>query len=290
MKKDYPHGKGKVKWISTDWLAENLKKEEMLILDVQPNVHDFIEEHIPGAVYLTEGLLRCTENNLPAMYVPPVAVEQVFRRTGLKRDIPAVVYTGAGAAKGWGDGLEQTMMAYSLVRFGHNLVYVLDGGLDKWKAEGKPLTKEFTPVKASDFAVQVQEDYFIDYQTFKAIKDSKDVITLDARPADAYEGQKYWIKPGHIPGTIHVPWRSLMADGNPALLKPDQEIQAILDKNGIHPDKMILCTCGTGREATNEFILFKWYLDYPRIKIYEGSYTEWTAYPENPTVTGKNPR
>jgi len=290
MKKDYPYGKGKVKWISADWLAENLKKEEMLILDVQPNVHDFIEEHIPGAVYLTEGLLRCTENNLPAMYVPPAALELVFRRTGLKRDIPAVVYTGAGAAKGWGDGLEQTMMAYSLVRFGHNLVYILDGGLNKWKTEGKPLTKEFKPVQASNFTVQVQEDYFIDYQTFKAIKDSKDVITLDARPADAYEGQKYWIKPGHIPGTIHVPWRSLMADGNPALLKPDQEIQAILDKNGIHPDKMILCTCGTGREATNEFILFKWYLDYPRVKIYEGSYTEWTAYPENPTVTGKNPR
>jgi thiosulfate/3-mercaptopyruvate sulfurtransferase len=290
MKKDYPYGKGKVKWISTDWLAENLKKEEMLILDVQPNVHDFIEEHIPGAVYLTEGLLRCTENNLPAMYVPPAAVEQIFRRTGLKRDVPAVVYTGAGAAKGWGDGLEQTMMAYSLVRFGHNLVYILDGGLNKWKTEGKPLTKEFKPVSASDFAVQVQEDYFIDYQTFRAIKDSKDVITLDARPADAYEGQKYWIKPGHIPGTIHVPWRSLMADGNPALLKPDQEIQAILDKNGIHPGKMILCTCGTGREATNEFILFKWYLDYPRVKIYEGSFTEWTAYPENPTVTGKNPR
>ncbi|MGZ6248752.1 MAG: sulfurtransferase [Syntrophales bacterium] len=290
MKKEYPYGSGTVKWISTDWLHENLKKQEMAILDVQPNIHDYIEQHIPGAIYLNEGLLRTYIHGMPARYVSPDTIQPVLRYAGLRTDVPAVVYTGTGAAKGWGDGLEQTMMAYSLARFGHDCVYVLDGGLDKWKGEGKPLTKEFPRTVTSDFTVRVQADFYIQYEEFRAAKDRKDVMVLDARPPDVYEGQSYWIKPGHIPGAINVPWASLMNDANKSLLKSDEEISAILKANDVRPDKTIICMCGTGREATNEFILFKWYLNYPSVKIYDGSFTEWTAYPENPTITGKNPR
>jgi thiosulfate/3-mercaptopyruvate sulfurtransferase len=290
MKKDYPYGSGTVKWISADWLHENLKKQEMVILDVQPNIHDYIEQHIPGAIYMNEGLLRTYIDGMPARYVPPDTIQPVLRYAGLKPGVPAVVYTGTGAAKGWGDGLEQTMMAYSLARFGHDCVYVLDGGFDKWKGEGKPLTKEFPKSSTSDFSVRVKSDFYIEYGEFKAVKDRKDVMVLDARPPDVYEGQSFWIKPGHIPGAVNVPWASLMTDANKSLLKSDEEISAILKANGVRPEKTIICTCGTGREATNEFILLKWYLNYPSVRIYEGSFTEWTAYPENPTVTGKNPR
>jgi thiosulfate/3-mercaptopyruvate sulfurtransferase len=94
----------------------------------------------------------------------------------------------------------------------------------------------------------------------------------------------------HIPGAVNLPWASLMDEGNKRLLKPDDEIQAILESKGVRPDKTIICSCGTGREATNEFLLFKWYLGYPKVKIYEGSFTEWSLYPDNPTVTGKSPR
>ena len=290
MKKDYPYGSGTVKWVSTDWLSENLKKQEMAILDVQPNIHDYIEQHIPGAIYLNEGLLRTYIDGMLGRYVTPDIIQPILRYAGLKLGIPVVVYTGTGAAKGWGDGLEQTMMAYSLARFGHDCIYVLDGGLDKWKGEGKPLTKEFPKTVTSDFTVRVQSDFCIQYEEFKAAKDREDVMVLDARPPEVYQGQSYWVKPGHIPGAVNVPWASLMTDKNKSLLKPDGGISAILTANKVTPEKTIICTCGTGREATNEFILFKWYFNYPSVKIYEGSFTEWTAYPENPTVTGKNPR
>ena len=290
MIKNYPYGTGTVRWVSTDWLYENLNKQEMIILDVQPNIHDYIEEHISGAMYISEGLLRTTIEGVPARYVPPETIQPVLRYAGLKPKVPVVVYTGTGAAKGWGDGLEQTMMAYSLARFGHDSIYVLDGGLDKWKGEGKPLTKQFPKTESSDFTVRVQSDFYVDYEAFKTMKDRDDVMVLDARPAAAYEGQAFWIKPGHIPGAVNVPWASLMDDKNKRLLKPDEEIMAILNANEVRLDKTIICMCGTGREATNEFIFFKWYLNYPNVKIYEGSFTEWTAHPENPTVTGKNPR
>ncbi len=290
MKRECPYGKGTVKWVSTEWLEEHLGEKDLMILDVQPDVHDYIQEHIPGAVYMSEGLLRVSLKGLPAKYAPVEAIQAVLRRVGLKPQISVVVYTGVGAFRGWGDGLEQTMVAYSLARFGHDNVYVLDGGLDKWKEEGRPLTKQFPKVEDSDFTIQVRREYFVEYEEFKAMKDREDVMLLDARPAALYEGQGPWIKPGHIPGAINLPWVDLMNAKNRRLLKSDEEIMTILDAHGVKPDKTIVCSCGTGREATNEFLLFKWYLGYPKVRVYEGSFTEWSSFPENPVVTGKNPR
>lgn len=81
-----------------------------------------------------------------------------------------------------------------------------------------------------------------------------------------------------------------MDDGNKALLKPEDEILKKLSERNVTPDKTIICSCGTGREATNEFLLLKCYLGYEKVKLHEGAFTEWASYPENPTVTGKNPR
>ncbi len=288
--KTYPYGKGSVKWVSTQWLEEHLLDDDLMILDVQPNIHDYIKEHISGAVYMNEGLLRVPLNGLPGQYVPESVIQANVRRVGLKPDVPVVIYTGVGPFKGWGDGLEQTMMAYTLARFGHENVYVLDGGVEKWKDENKPLSQVFPKVQPSDFVPNVHQEYVLEYETFKQNKDYDDVILLDARPPGVYEGQGPWIKAGHIPGAVNVPWKWFMDADNSRLLKPDDQIQAILDEHGIVPEKTIICSCGTGREATNEFILFKWYLGFPKVKIYEGSFTEWSSYPQNPTVTGPNPR
>lgn len=291
MARAYPYGKGIVKWVSTEWLMNHLEDKNLMILDTQPDIHDYIQEHIPGAVYMSEKLLRVPLKGMPGKYVPPEAIQPIFRCLGLNpADMPVVVYTGTGPFKGWGDGLEQTMVAYSLIRFGHKNVYVLDGGINKWKEEQRTLTKIFPKIEDSNFKVKVRREFFVEYEEFKKIKDREDVLLLDARPSNVYEGQGPWIKPGHIPGAVNLPWASLMDDKNKRLLKPDNEIQSILDAHKVTPDKTIICSCGTGREATNEFLLFKFYLGYPNVKIYEGSFTEWTAYPENPTVVGKNPR
>jgi thiosulfate/3-mercaptopyruvate sulfurtransferase len=279
----------KVKWVSTNWLEKNLSNPNLKILDTQPNIHDYISEHVPGAIYFNENLLRVPYEGKPGVYVPEEVIEQLFRRVGLKKHNPVVVYTGKGVFKGWGDGLEQTMLTYSLARFGHENIYILDGGLDKWKKEGKELTKEFPEIKESDFKINIQEDYFVNMDEVKDLKDRDDTILLDARPEKVYKGQGPWVLPGHIPGAVNLPWKKLMIENNPRQLKSDEEIQKTINDVGATKDKLIICSCGTGREATNEFLLFKWYLGYPRVKIYEGSFTEWTSYPENPTVVGEKP-
>ncbi|MFW6040598.1 MAG: sulfurtransferase [Thermoplasmatota archaeon] len=285
----YPEGESTVKLVSTDWLEEHYQDKNLMIVDTQPDIHDYITEHIQGAVYFNQKLLRIPKDGRPGVYNDKDVIQNLFRKVGLEKDVPAVVYTGTGDFRGWGDGLEQTMVAYTLARFGHDNVYVLDGGLDKWKKENKPLTKEFPTLEGSDFTVAVRKDYYVDMNEVKEMKDDDDVMLLDARPASMYEGQAIWIKPGHIPGAINLPWKDLMREDNPRLLKPEDELEKILKDNGISKDKTLICSCGTGREATNEFILFKWYLKYPNVKIYEGSFTEWTAYPDNAVVTGPNP-
>ncbi len=109
-----------------------------------------------------------------------------------------------------GDGLEQTMAAYSLARYGHLLVYVLDGGLTKWKEEKRPLSQEFPAIPESDVRVTFRSEYFITYDELRSLKDWPDVILLDARPSPVYEGLGPWPKPGHIPGAISLPWASLI--------------------------------------------------------------------------------
>jgi thiosulfate/3-mercaptopyruvate sulfurtransferase len=290
MAREYPYGTGIVKWVSTDWLDKHLEDEDLMILDTQPEVHDYILEHIPGAVYMNEMLLRVPKRGIPAMYIPEEAAHAIFGRVGLRPDLPVVVYTGKGAYSGWGDGLGQPMVAYSLARFGHNNVYVLDGGLDKWKAEGLPVTKEYPRVEESDFPVSVRTDCFVEYEEFRQIKDRPDVLLVDNRSAAYYAGNGIWTKHGHIPGAVNLPWNKVMDRRNPCLLKPDDKIRRIVQRIGASPDRTIIVYCATGREATNLFLLFKWYLNYPNVRNFEGSFTEWCAFAENPTVLGSDPR
>lgn len=294
MKTDpYPPGDSLAKWVSTDWLAQHISDKDLMILDVQPNVHDYIMGHLPNAVYLNEGLLRSAWNGLPAMYVPTEVIQPIFNRAGLSENRPVLIYSGSGkysrCTSGLGEGLEQTMMAYSLLRFGHNKVYILNGGLEKWKEGGHGLTKLFPKWEPTNFKVQLRRDYFVDYEEFKRLQEREDVIVFDARPFDSYKEGGLWMKKGHIPGALSLPWRSLMDKENAKLLKSDEELQQIVEKFNITPDKTLLIYCGTGREATDEFLFFKFYLGHDRVKIYEGSFTEWAAYPENPTVIGENP-
>ena len=283
-----PKGNSKVKWISPEWLEQHIK-DDMMIIDCQPNIHDYVQEHIEGAVYLNEEFLRTSFHGKPNIFSTKEVVEAVFRRVGVRNKTPVVVYTGVGPFKKWGDGLEQTMMTYGLSRYGHDEIYLLDGGIDRWKKEGRKLAREYPKVPEGDFKASVQDDHYIEYDEFRRIKDRSDVIVLDARPTAFYEGQGPWSKPGHIPGAVSLPWASLMTE-NKRELKSDDELIRLIEAAGATKDKTIITSCGTGREQTNEFLIFRYYLGYSKVRGYEGSFTEWTSYPENMTVIGSSPR
>jgi thiosulfate/3-mercaptopyruvate sulfurtransferase len=287
---DKPRGSGDLRWVSTEWLEEHLGND-LTVLDTQPDCHDYFLAHIPGSVELEEKTLRAPLRGLPAVILQPRLVASLFGRVGISNDKPVVIYTAKGGWRGWGDGLEQCMVAYVLLRMGHKKVYLLDGGMDKWIAEGRRTSQVFPRVKSVSFKPSLQEDFFLNMKRVKELKDKEGVILLDARPSNIYRGEAGpWIKLGHIPGAVNLPWASLMDEKNKALLKPLPEIKRLAEEAGATKDKMIICSCGTGREATNEFTIFRYLLGYPRVSIYEGSWTEWSSRPRNPVVKGSDPR
>jgi thiosulfate/3-mercaptopyruvate sulfurtransferase len=287
---DEPRGSGDLRWVSTAWLEGHIG-DDLTILDTQPDCHDYFQAHVPGAVALEEKTLRAPLRGLPAVIIRPSMAAALLGRVGISNDKPVVVYTAKGGWKGWGDGLDQCMMAYVLLRMGHGEVYLLNGGLDKWIAEGRKTSQVFPKVKPAAFKPTLREDFYLSMREVKETKDDDGVILLDARPANIYRGEAGpWIKSGHIPGAVSLPWATLMDDKNKALLKPVEEIKRLAEAAGATKDRTIICSCGTGREATNEFTIFRHLLGYPKVKIYEGSFTEWTSRPRNPVVKGPKPR
>ncbi len=264
-----------------------------MIIDCRQNSHDYFTGHIPGAIYLHEGLLRMHIGGIPVRWIPAELAQVLFRTLGLGQDNPIVVYSvhkpAHASAPAAGDGMEAGIIAYSLVRFGCRRVMILDGGLEQWRAEGYPLAQDYGVTVPSPFMVEMPVDLFIGYDECVCIKDDPAVVLLDTRPTAWYEGQGPWRKLAIFP--VRSTFRQPPAgSGNPTLLKPEGMIRAILAGLEISPDKKIVCSCGTGRSAVTVFLILKWYLGYPDVVMYEGGFTEWVSHPENKTVTGKLPR
>jgi len=289
MKNDKePYGHGNLKWVSTQWLEGHLS--EIRVMDIQPDIHDYIKGHIPGAVYFAEKLLRLPLSGVPGVYIEPEAFSKLMSRIGISNDTPVVIYTGVGLHQKGGNGLDQPMLAYTLLRFGHKEVYLLDGGLDKWVAQKRKISQEFPKVKLGNFKANVNSEMYVDIDDVIKLKGNDDVILLDARPSNWYRGEDSpWIRDGHIPGAVNLPWKSLMNPDNPTELKPIEEIKKIAEDVGATKDKLIICSCGTGREATNEYTIFKHLLGYPKVRLYEGSFTEWSMDSKRKVATGSKP-
>lgn len=270
------------------WLEQNLGSSDLTIIDCQPDVYDYFHSHIPGAIYLSDKIWRCWGDIMPTRYLPAESIEPVLRRSGLSGDKRIAVYSATGGFTHQGDGLEGTMCAYSLARWGFSQIFYIDGGLDRWKKELRPVTKDFPTIEESQVNVKQQSECFVTFQQFLELKEQPDSFVADIRPPAAYEEAKLWSRPGHIPGATNIPWKLFTDHQNTYKFRDVEHIRELVESRGATPDKNIIVYCGTGREATNAFLTFKWLLKYPRVKLFEGSFTEWTAR-QQPTVTGKSP-
>lgn len=287
--KPIPSQSSALKWIEPQWLKNNLDTLKPTIIDCQPEVYDYIKGHIAGAVYINEQHFRHFAKNIPTVFSSIDMIEDLLSSASISNSRPVVVYGSNGLQTRCGDGLEQSMVAYSLVRYGHKDVYLLDGGLERWISEGYELASQYPEVPRTEFVSLVQSEMFVNYKQVLELLEYPEVALVDVRPREVYEGQGIWPKPGHIPGAVSLPWRVLMDHDNPRLMRPDYQIKELVEARKITSDKTVILYCGTGREATSAFLIFKYLLGYLNVTIYEGSFTEWVQYPQNKTVTGPSP-
>jgi thiosulfate/3-mercaptopyruvate sulfurtransferase len=273
-----------VQFVPPSWVAEHSKDPNLRILDVRTNPLDYIPGHIPNAVHIADNTFRGPNGTLPVQYWQLDKIKYLFTQAGITDESEVLVYADGREVLG------ATMVAYLLERTGHPKVAILDGGFAGYQAAQLPVTKEFPKYKPGKFTIKDDPSIRVTLEQVKASIGKPNVVFLDPRPPELFSGEKQiWVRNGHIPGARNIPWPSFtVGEANFHQLKSLDEIKQILASKGITPDKDVIVTCSTGREATLQYHVLKHLLGYPKVRVYEGSWTEYSSYSDLPVATGRD--
>ena len=274
--------------VSTAWLAEHLQAPDVRIVDASwyfPHEErdarsEYALAHIPGAVFFDIDDIADETSGLPHMLPSGVKFASRVRKLGLGDGARMVIYDQLGlrsAARVW----------WTFRAMGHLDVVVLDGGLPKWIAEGRPVEDIPTPPRERHFTPRFSSDLVRDLnQVKKALETGREQL-VDARPAGRFTGEtpepRAGLRGGHMPGARNVPSSDLIApDGT---LKFAAQLAEIFDKAGVDINRPIITTCGSGITA-GILALALARLGKERAAVYDGSWTEWGGREDTPVVTG----
>jgi thiosulfate/3-mercaptopyruvate sulfurtransferase len=271
--------------ISTDWLAAHPGEARVvdaswyMPADKRDPKAEFAAGHIPGAVFYDIDAQSDPSTGLPHMLATPQNFAQGMAELGIGDDDLVIVYDGAGlfsAARVW----------WSLRAMGHDKTAVLDGGLPKWKAEGRPLEKGAAAPKPGHFTAHPAPGQVRNFTDVKAALGKTQI--LDARSPSRFTGEekepRAGVKSGHMPGAVNIHFRSLLnPDGT---LKSDAELKKLFAGKGVDLRAPIITSCGSGVTASI-LMLALTRLGAADASLYDGSWTEWGGHPDAEVVTGE---
>ena len=263
--------------VSTEWLAEHINAPDVRIVDASwympaENRNPAVEyqaEHIPGAVFFDIDEIADTDSDLPHMMPSPEKFSSRVRKLGIGDGNRVVVYDGGmmmAACRVW----------WMLRTFGHEDVAILDGGINKWKAEGR-LLEDLPPVpRERHFTARLNSTMIRYVDQMLANIDSKKDQVVDARAQARFDGvapePREGLRGGHIPGSVCVPFVDVISDEKTML--PAQDMKDAFEAAGLDLKKSIVATCGSGVSAA--LLVFALHLIGQRQHaVYDGSWTEW---------------
>ena len=274
--------------ISTDRLADCLNDTSVRIVDASwylPTVNrngrsEYDNAHIPGAVYWDIDQIADEDSNLPHMMPPVDQFEIQMAGLGINNDTTVVIYDGLGlfsAARPW----------WMLKAFGHQNVYILDGGLPKWMAEGLPLNGDKPKILKCTYTATLDDGFIKSVGNILDNIYSKSAQILDARSQGRFNGKEAEPRPGcrsgHIPGAMNLPFDHLIDPQNKTLL-PDHCLKTRYENVGIDIDKPVITSCGSGVTACI-LALGMYVLKKPNVSVYDGSWSEWGTQDDLPIET-----
>ncbi|HEV7266712.1 MAG TPA: sulfurtransferase [Falsiroseomonas sp.] len=277
--------------VSTAWLEGELGKPDLVLLDCTkylPNEApldgrtEFLKAHIPGARFADLDELADTEDPLPHMVPTPARFAKVAGALGISNASRVVAYDQKG--------LQSAPRLWWLLRlFGHEAAAVLDGGLPKWKAEGRKLEAgEPTQAAPATFVPDLIARRLAGIGDVKRIvrQGGGEALILDARSKARFDGiapePRAGLQSGHMPGAASLPFTELL---NPdATMKDAAAIRALFEARGADDARPLVTSCGTGVTAC-VLALGAVRAGLPEPAVYDGSWTEWASRPETPKAT-----
>ncbi len=260
--------------VSAQWLADHLNDPKVVVLHVADKRSDYARGHIAGARYLsTDDFIEGDVAELPSVE----KLKAVFEKLGVSDDTRVVIYTTA-----WYPNAGRAY--YTLDYIGHgDKTSLLDGGIEHWSLEKRPISTETPAVKPGKLTPQVHPEVraMLD-EIKKDAEPNSNELLLDSRPARGYTG-------GHIAGATNLYWQETLVDpkDDPVFLAPEK-LKALFEARGAKTGRKVVTYCVVGLQASHNYFLAK-YLGYDAA-MYDGSMHEWSMVNNLPLVKGDSPR
>ncbi len=278
--------------VETDWLAAHLQDANLRIVDMQESREAYHQGHIPGAVYMDLGeIVSAVKGVSKKVHLWPGAkepekiaeycaswgpdagepdiklVEDKIRDASIWGDTRVVIYDDA-------DGLYAAQFFWVLELLGHNKVALLNGGIEKWKNENRPLTRDTPLVETGAFRAHTKPEVATDAAWILKELHSPQVVLLDVRSKAEYTGAtKLSKRAGHIPGAINLEWSNAM-DPLTKTFKTEEELKRLLEGAGIKRDKTVVPYCQAGIRASHTYFVLR-LMGYDKLYLYYPSWNEW---------------
>ena len=263
--------------VSTDWVAEHGRDEGVRLVEVDEDVLLYVLGHVEGAVKLDWH----TELQRPDVrdFVDEDAFAELMERKGIGNDTTVVLY---GDKSNWWAAYAFWFLKYN----GHGDVRLMDGGRQKWVAEGRPLSSDAPDVARATYRVPYRDATIRAYahdviQHLLKVQGGTGAL-VDVRSPAEFTGEKLHMpeypqegaqRGGHIPGAASIPWaQAVREDGT---FKDADELRALYGAKGVTPEKDVVAYCRIAERSSHSWFVLKYLLGYPKVRNYDGSWTEW---------------